>query len=969
MTIPTNREETPREQSLEEQTLPPTPSAPTASFPSSDEVQEDLELEGTFGRYLILHRLGKGGMGRVYLARDTHLDRLIALKIPQLEKGNPSLVRERFYREARAAATLHHPNICPVYDVGAVGEIPYLTMAYIDGLALHDWARASPRSESTLLEMIRKIALALEEAHRHGIIHRDLKPSNVMIDRRAEPVIMDFGLARKLHLPEEARLTSPGILLGTPAYMSPESVLAEEEITPAADIYSLGVILYELLAGRIPFTGSVTAILAQVISDSPPPPSRWRANLSPQLDAICLRALAKKPHERFASMAEFAEELAVVQRTSPSCTSISDGASTEQSTAPFEVDPAPGLAEKILHLLRTWGWARALQKIRNRAQRSDTPQQRATYQAFLDWLTADHPENNRVSAHLQALPEAQSLAGWVLVGQASFALRDRDYPFAQKLLDKAASEADASDSMLQATILHTRATALVHRGHCDRALGLLHEALDRFGRNHFMTGRVLDTLGMAYAYKGNFPVAREFYEQSIRHKKTFDDEAGIAVSHGQLGRLYLEWGRLDQAELHFQEDLRLAQKLRSRWSEAQIYNHLGQVALARGERECVAGRKAAGKRQFTLAAGWLDQSIRYSQEGKYPVLEGFARKDRSLVFLHEGHLDRAEEQVRLALDLFTAQQFNEGIAKTQLVEGVLLQRRHRWSEAERRFRSALTYFESTQEVDKVVRALWEIARTCRDSGSPLPLVTRAYLDALDKAEACRHDHLVHSIEQELHEVDLEAYLRHVYRRTRGATLDEDSASLMGGVEEVATILAVDLPGFAEFSQGLDAETTLITFNHLLADFADVLARYQARVLTYQGHGFLALTWESRHAERAVFAGLELVSALQEFNRPRQLLGLPLFHLRIGIHSGNVFLGNVGTYRKLDFTAIGPSLNLARVLRNEASPGVPCIGRSTYDLVRDRFEFVSLNPRTIQVLELGLIEIFEVVRPRSCSNGF
>src|SRR5262249_2317502 len=148
------------------------------------------------------------------------------------------------------------------------------------------------------------------------------------------------------------------------------------------------------------------------------------------------------------------------------------------------------------------------------------------------------------------------------------------------------------------------------------------------------------------AYKGNFPIAREFYQQSIRYKERCDDEAGIAISHGQLGRLFLDWGHLDEAEDHFQKDLVLAQKLRSRWSEAQIYNHLGQVALARAEGEMSAGRRAASRRQLSIAAGWLDQSIRLAEESKFPVSEAFARKDRALVFLHENAVENAREQLR-----------------------------------------------------------------------------------------------------------------------------------------------------------------------------------------------------------------------------------------------------------------------------------------------------------------------------------
>ena len=131
-----------------------------------------------------------------------------------------------------------------------------------------------------------------------------------MLDRRGEPVVMDFGLARRLHLGDEARLTSPGLLMGTPAYMPPEAVLGQEEPHPSGDVYSLGVMLYELLAGRCPFIGPPTAVLARIVAETIEPPSRHRAGLDPRLDALCLKALARSPHERFASMADFAAAIA-----------------------------------------------------------------------------------------------------------------------------------------------------------------------------------------------------------------------------------------------------------------------------------------------------------------------------------------------------------------------------------------------------------------------------------------------------------------------------------------------------------------------------------------------------------------------------------------------------------------------------------------------------------------------------------
>jgi predicted Ser/Thr protein kinase len=272
------------------------------------------ELPAPFGRYRLLRLLGQGGMGTVYLAHDAQLDRPVALKIPHFTAADGPRPRERFYREARAAATLHHPNVCPVYDVGDQDGTPYLTMAFIEGKPLAQLARARPLTPRQSAALVRKLALALHEAHRKGIIHRDLKPENVMIDRRGEPVVMDFGLARRVR--GDARLTRQGDVFGTPAYMPPEQANGDPDaMGPACDIYSLGMILYELLAGRLPFRGDALAVLVQVLAEKPPAPSTFHPGLDPALEAVCLKAIAKDPADRHRSMADLAAALTAYLRS------------------------------------------------------------------------------------------------------------------------------------------------------------------------------------------------------------------------------------------------------------------------------------------------------------------------------------------------------------------------------------------------------------------------------------------------------------------------------------------------------------------------------------------------------------------------------------------------------------------------------------------------------------------------------
>jgi WD40 repeat protein/serine/threonine protein kinase len=290
------------------------PSARSSSNSLHDEKTDDgPTLPEQFDRYRILKKLGQGGMGAVYLAHDTKLDRRVALKVPKFTAGSEPENLERFYREARATATIHHPNLCPLYDVGEFNGTPYLTMAYIEGWPLAHFVRPDRRlPQAGTAALVRTVALAIAEAHKHGIIHRDLKPGNILVDKRGQPIVMDFGLARWLNADkDDVRLTKTGAILGAPVYMSPEQVYGDvEHMGPACDVYSLGVILYELLTARLPFEGGTTAVLAKTLIQAPTPPSKHRPDLDPRLEAICLKALAKQIHERYASMTDIAAALA-----------------------------------------------------------------------------------------------------------------------------------------------------------------------------------------------------------------------------------------------------------------------------------------------------------------------------------------------------------------------------------------------------------------------------------------------------------------------------------------------------------------------------------------------------------------------------------------------------------------------------------------------------------------------------------
>jgi WD40 repeat protein/predicted Ser/Thr protein kinase len=282
---------------------------------SQDSADPFPNLPAEFGRYRVLKLLGRGGMGAVFLAEDSHLHRQVALKIPGFKATESPQRAERFVREARSAAVLQHPSICTVYDAGQVDGRPYITMAFIDGRPLDDRIdpdRPLPQPESARLT--RQIALALQEAHDRGIVHRDLKPGNVMLTTKGDPVVMDFGLAKRVADAEadgkEAKLTRDGAVMGTPSYMAPEQVRGEvDRIGPHTDVYALGVMLFEMLTGRTPYQGSLGMIMGQILMAPVPPVTEFRPDANSQLDAICRRAMAKEPGDRFPSMTAFAAAL------------------------------------------------------------------------------------------------------------------------------------------------------------------------------------------------------------------------------------------------------------------------------------------------------------------------------------------------------------------------------------------------------------------------------------------------------------------------------------------------------------------------------------------------------------------------------------------------------------------------------------------------------------------------------------
>lgn len=275
----------------------------------------------TLGRYVLLDRLGEGGMGQVFKARETHLGRIIALKILSKEQiARPETVR-RFYQEIEAVARLSHPNIVHAYDAEQIGDVLVYAMEHVEGVDLARWVKKNgPLPTAEACEYIRQAALGLQHIHENGMVHRDIKPANLM---RAEPgdviKILDMGLARLLDEdagPDPAaQATHLGVVLGTLDYLAPEQAINSHRADIRSDLYSLGCSFYFLLTGQVPFSAEEpTAKLLAHQYDPPPPIAQLRPDVPRRIASIVARLMAKRPEDRFATPAEFIVALPLLRR-------------------------------------------------------------------------------------------------------------------------------------------------------------------------------------------------------------------------------------------------------------------------------------------------------------------------------------------------------------------------------------------------------------------------------------------------------------------------------------------------------------------------------------------------------------------------------------------------------------------------------------------------------------------------------
>ena len=299
-------------------------------------------------RYPIEREIGRGGMATVYLARDPRHHRSVAIKVLSQDVA-AMLGPDRFLREIELAARLNHPHILPLYDSGEVDGMLFYVMPFIEGESLRarlDRDKQLPIDEA--VQLIRKVATALDYAHRHGVVHRDIKPENILL-HEGEPLVADFGIALAVSEAGADRLTGTGLTIGTPYYMSPEQATGDRQLDARSDIYSLGCVLFEMLAGETPHTGSsAQVVLARVLTEPPRELRKLRASVSPYLESVVGKSLSRLPADRFLTASSFAEALARVEPAS------TQSGPTQIHVSNPEVSPHPAPSARSHLLLARW---------------------------------------------------------------------------------------------------------------------------------------------------------------------------------------------------------------------------------------------------------------------------------------------------------------------------------------------------------------------------------------------------------------------------------------------------------------------------------------------------------------------------------------------------------------------------------------------------------------------------------------
>ena len=573
--------------------------------------------------YRIIEKLGSGGMGEVFLAQDTKLERKVAIKMLPAKSIDDAQAKKRLFREARAAATLDHPNICSIYEVNEDGDCLFIAMQYIEGETLATRLVGSPLAPDEVIDVGIQVAEALSEAHARGVIHRDIKPQNVMITPRGQVKVLDFGLARVTQNehstdPEAktvTQLTEEGYIVGTVAYMSPEQ-LRGQPVDARSDLFSLGVMLYESAAGKPPFTGnSKIEISSKVLQVEPRKPSELNPGVPRGLERIILKAMAKEAGDRYQTADEVLHDLKQLRASLSGATELLPSVTRH---------PSAGFAQNALRLkwvqillvavpvliIATW--------IGVRLWHASSYQPNAEAKFFYDQgLSA-----LRAATYFQAskaLKQSVTLDPQFAPAHARLAEAYLEINNTEQAKDELLAANSLADKRSLATSdkLHLDAIDAITRRDFSNAIGSYQKIADQVTGSEQANAYV--DLGRAYERSEQLDKAIENYLKAA----TLDAQSAGAFLH--LGVAYSRKRNAENAEKAFKQAQAIYQVLT---------NHEGlvEVMFQRGVLFYGAGKLAEAKAEFERVLDMLK-----SQENNYQLTR--TELELSLVYKDEGNVD------------------------------------------------------------------------------------------------------------------------------------------------------------------------------------------------------------------------------------------------------------------------------------------------------------------------------------------
>lgn len=722
----------------------------------------------TVSHYHILKELGEGGMGVVYAAEDTHLKRSVAIKF--LNTSQDETQRKRFLREARSVSKLSHPHIATVFDYGeTLDGLQFTVMELVDGKTLSELLQEDTLELSQAVKIILDIAEALEEAHGKGIIHRDIKPSNVMVSGKGYVKVLDFGLAKQVEFfaaasPEQptrslhSKLTSSGVIVGTPLYFSPEQAKGEEADV-RSDLFTLGAVMYECLTGRQVFSGSnVIEICVEVMRTDPPPPSHFNRSVPPDLDRITMKALAKKPAERYQSAEELIKDLRLVYLKLQN----SDNAETLKISKGFSTLSVAAWATMstmlrrpryfvplipLVFLLAAFGVWRA-------ANRPYSPSTTAQYWYDVGTAAIRNGSYYQASMALQKAIEADNkfALAHARLAETNIELDYRDK--AREELLHVAGLVPNRSALSPTDSLYIEAITATAAGDLAGAIGKYNDIVrlepDR-PQAYLDLGRAYernnDTQNALANYERAAQLSPEYASAFLRlgilHGRQRDQTRSDA-SFDKAEELYRAQGNIEgRAEVHYQRGFLLRNQNKIADAHRQLQKARELAMLAGNEAQQILSSLqlssvAFAENNTSEAQSYAQQAVELAQSKGMENITARGLVDLGNAFFGHGEADQAEKYFRQALEFAQKHKDHRNEARARLSLGSSLIKRNETEEGLRNVEQALEFYQRGDYRTQSAQALILIGRARRQKGD-YEAAVQAFTQQLQIAEQSRDD--------------------------------------------------------------------------------------------------------------------------------------------------------------------------------------------------------------------------------------